>query len=77
MMISKMSRLGSLLFGIIFLLIIGGIVLVFTKSLSHLSAIALIAVIVLLCTILISYILYDLYLLKQEQYLKKLIKEQE
>ena len=71
-MITKMNRLGCLLFAVLSLFIVGGVTLVFSEYISYLSAIALGGVILFLCTVFIGYLFYDAYTLRQEKYLQDL-----
>jgi len=76
MMLTRISKLGSLLFTILALFIMGGVLFVFTEHISVLSTLALSAVILFLGTTFIVYFLHDLYLSKQEKYLQDLKKSQ-
>ena len=69
-MITKMNRLGCLLFAVLSLFIVGGVTLVFSEYTNYLSAIALGSVILFLCIVFMGYLFYDAYILKQEKYLQ-------
>jgi len=72
MMITKMRKLGSLLFAVLSLFIVGGIVFLFTEHLSHVALILLSSVIVFLGTIFIAFMFYDNYVSRQKKYLQDL-----
>jgi len=69
-MITKMNRLGCLLFAVLSLFIVGGVTLVFSEYTNYLSSIALGSVILFLCIVFMGYLFYDAYILKQEKYLQ-------
>ena len=76
-MITKMNRLGCLLFAVLSLFIVGGVTLVVTDHISYLAVIALSVVVLFLCTTFMGYLLHDIYTSKQEKYLQDLKKSQE
>ena len=71
-MITKMRKLGSLLFTVLSLFIVGGIVFLFTEHLSYVTLILLSSVIVFLGALFIGFIFYDNYVLRQKKYLQDL-----
>jgi len=73
-MITQLGRLGSLLFTVLSLFIMGGVIFIFTEHLSYLALILLSSVIVSLCTLFIGYLIYDSYVSREKTYLQDLEK---
>ena len=73
-MITKMRKLGSLLFTVLSLFMMGGIIFIFTERLSYVALILLSSVIISLGALFIGYLLYDSYVSRQKKYLQELEK---